>query len=208
MLSRTRYQVDTKYCQCWTTWCNLLITDYPRAGGEKVIRNPYNKNIPKRHRHTISSLTFYETKIILKNIVLSIFYLTTECCTTLGSRAEYKAFTALLHYQSTALNTDITGPPANTPATNTANTAASFMRKNSSPSSNSNSVVMSEEITDSAVGKTLEDKILKLKELIEDCSNSSKQNKSDNQYDKCEKLQHKLRYLEYYQSYDLGDCPE
>ena len=116
--------------------------------------------------------------------------------------------TALLHYQSTALNTDITGPPANTPATNTANTAASFMRKNPSPSSNSNSVVMSEEITDSAVGKTLEDKILKLKELIEDCSNSSKQNKSDNQYDKCEKLQHKLRYLEYYQSYDLGACPE
>ena len=67
---------------------------------------------------------------------------------------------------------------------------------------------MTEEITDSAVGKTLEDKILKLKELIEDCSNSSKQNKSDNQLDKCEKLQHKLRYLEYYQSYDLGACPE
>ena len=63
---------------------------------------------------------------------------------------------------------------------------------------------MSEEITNSAVGKTLEEKILKLKELIEDCFNSSNQN----QLDKCEKLQQKLRYLEYYQSYDLGACPE
>ena len=63
---------------------------------------------------------------------------------------------------------------------------------------------MSEEINASQVGKTLEEKILKLKELIDDCANSSNQN----QFDKCEKLQQKLRYLEYYQSYDLGACPE
>ena len=63
---------------------------------------------------------------------------------------------------------------------------------------------MSEEINVSQVGKTLEEKILKLKELIDDCSNSSNQN----QLDKCEKLQQKLRYLEFYQSYDLGACPE
>ena len=63
---------------------------------------------------------------------------------------------------------------------------------------------MSEEINDSQAGKTLEEKILKLKELIEDYSTSSNQN----QLDKCEKLQQKLRYLEFYQSYDLGACPE
>ena len=63
---------------------------------------------------------------------------------------------------------------------------------------------MSEEINASQVGKTLEEKILKLKELIVDSSNSSNQN----QLEKREKLQQKLRYLEYYQSYDLGACPE
>ena len=63
---------------------------------------------------------------------------------------------------------------------------------------------MPEEITDSPVAKTLEEKILKLKELIVDSSNSSNQN----QLEKREKLQQKLRYLEYYQSYDLGACPE
>ena len=79
------------------------------------------------------------------------------------------------------------------------------MKKNSTPGSNSNSVVtMPEAITDSAAGKTLEEKILKLKELISESSNSFNQN----HLDKCEKLQQKLRYLEYYQSYDLGACPE
>ena len=79
------------------------------------------------------------------------------------------------------------------------------MNKKPTPTSNSNLVVvMSEAINDSAAGKTLEEKILKLKELIGDWSSSSNQN----QLDKCEKLQQKLRYLEYYQSYDLGACPE
>ena len=63
---------------------------------------------------------------------------------------------------------------------------------------------MSEGITDSASGKSLEDKILKLKELLVECSTSTNQI----QYDKREKLQQKLRYLEYYQSFDLGACPE
>ena len=79
------------------------------------------------------------------------------------------------------------------------------MNNNSTPNSKSNSVViMSEGITDSEAGKSLEEKILKLKELLEDFSNSSNQN----QHDKCEKLRQKLRYLEFYQSFDLGACPE
>merc|ERR1711874_275078 len=100
---------------------------------------------------------------------------------------------------------DITGAAdITTPTSNTTNTPANFIKQKKSSSSNSISVVMPEEITDSPVAKTLEEKILKLKELIEDSSNSSNQN----QLEKREKLQQKLRYLEYYQSYDLGACPE
>ena len=50
----------------------------------------------------------------------------------------------------------------------------------------------------------LEEKIEKLKELIEEYAGSSNRN----QIEKSEKLRQKLRYLEYYQSYDLGTCPQ
>ena len=133
-----------------------------------------------------------------------VWCLTTESCTTLSSGAEYKPRTAActvshLNIREITVAADIT-----TPTSNTTNTPANFMKQNKSSSSNSNSVVMPEEITDSPVAKTLEEKILKLKELIVDSSNSSNQN----QLEKREKLQQKLRYLEYYQSYDLGACPE
>ena len=63
---------------------------------------------------------------------------------------------------------------------------------------------MSDQVNNNLAENSLQDKIEKLMELINECATS--QNRQ--QLDKCEKLQQKLRYLQYYQSYDLGPCPE
>ena len=53
----------------------------------------------------------------------------------------------------------------------------------------------------------MQDKIEKLKLLITE-NNKPGQNLSDNQYNRKEKLQQKLRYLQFYDSYQVGTCPE
>ena len=60
---------------------------------------------------------------------------------------------------------------------------------------------MSEQVNNNLA---LEQKIEKLKEMIEEYTSSTNRN----QLEKSEKLRQKLRYLEYYQSYDLGTCPQ
>ena len=53
----------------------------------------------------------------------------------------------------------------------------------------------------------MEDKIEKLKLMISE-DNKSGQNLSENQYNRKEKLQQKLRYLQFYASYPVRTCPE
>ena len=53
----------------------------------------------------------------------------------------------------------------------------------------------------------MQDKIEKLKLLISE-NNKSGQTLSENQYNKKEKLQQKLRYLQFYDSYQVRACPE
>ena len=63
--------------------------------------------------------------------------------------------------------------------------------------------VMSEETVKT---QTIDDQIEKLRAFID--GNSGPYNPSDNQFKKTEKLQHKLRYLEFFKSYAVDDCPE
>ena len=56
---------------------------------------------------------------------------------------------------------------------------------------------------------TIDDQIEKLRTLIEDHSSVPLPVKeNDNQWKRTEKLQHKLRYLEFFQSYAVDACPE
>jgi len=64
--------------------------------------------------------------------------------------------------------------------------------------------VMSEESAKQA--QTIDDQIEKLRAIIDD--NSGSYNPSDNQWKRTEKLQHKLRYLEFFKSYEVDNCPE
>ena len=64
--------------------------------------------------------------------------------------------------------------------------------------------VMSEVSDKQAI--TIDDQIEKLRALIDDHSGSY--NPSDNQWKRTEKLQHKLRYLEFFRSYEVDNCPE
>merc|ERR1711860_118542 len=64
--------------------------------------------------------------------------------------------------------------------------------------------VMSEESAKQA--QTIDDQIEKLRTIIDD--NSGSYNPSDNQWKRTEKLQHKLRYLEFFKSYEVDNCPE
>ena len=54
--------------------------------------------------------------------------------------------------------------------------------------------------------QTIDDQIEKLRAVIDEKSGSY--NPSDNQWKRTEKLQHKLRYLEFFKSYEIDDCPE
>ena len=54
--------------------------------------------------------------------------------------------------------------------------------------------------------QTIDDQIEKLRAFIE--GNFGPYNPSDNQFKKTEKLQHKLRYLEFFKSYAVDNCPE
>ena len=54
--------------------------------------------------------------------------------------------------------------------------------------------------------QTIDDQIEKLRATIDEKSGSY--NPSDNQWKRTEKLQHKLRYLEFFKSYEIDDCPE
>ena len=53
--------------------------------------------------------------------------------------------------------------------------------------------------------QTIDDQIEKLRNLIGE--NHGSCNPSDNQFKRTEKLQHKLRYLEFFQSYSVDSCP-
>ena len=63
--------------------------------------------------------------------------------------------------------------------------------------------IMSEE---TVKAQTIDDQIEKLRAFIE--GNFGPYNPSDNQFKKTEKLQHKLRYLEFFKSYAVDNCPE
>ena len=90
-----------------------------------------------------------------------------------------------------------------TSQSNTTESTGKFMKITSSSSPSTSNTVMSEEINNNVTGKSLQEKIEKLRDLIQECSSSN----TRKQQDKCDKLRQKLRYLEYYQSYDLGACP-
>ena len=66
--------------------------------------------------------------------------------------------------------------------------------------------VMSEVPAPAVKSQTIDDQIEKLRAVIDEKSGSY--NPSDNQWKRTEKLQHKLRYLEFFKSYEIDNCPE
>ena len=66
--------------------------------------------------------------------------------------------------------------------------------------------VMSEVPAPAVKSQTIDDQIEKLRAVIDEKSGSY--NPSDNQWKRTEKLQHKLRYLEFFKSYEIDSCPE